>query len=372
MYKALGRPVSRVQPGWEIDRVLATMRCQKSDRERIFVRWKDRDPIYCSWIEREEGERGGEKGGARGGGVARGFDGGATCDNSSVVEEKSINVHDNLSFDSSEVPDCVEMNIDQPLIVNYGESSDEFQLHYESDLLENSKNNNNSSRTVNNNNPSCNVMGDFGDNTESNQMEIVFPQSLIPPNKPPFASADAAVSFSSAISSRVSNGAKESMNVENNNKNNNNGGSALYLPIAIKISTGKNYRKGLSTSTLTGQKKKSSGDRWDITNVVGLAQSGHFIPQSRPYDDVNIPQWHVMTSAEEEHVPDGEGSSEEETDDSAYEQMHEEANVRLKEMVTEMLKTQQEHVRLKKQKTEHVLAKRDRSTLNLDDGADDA
>lgn len=382
MYKALGPPVNHVQPGWEVDRVLATMRCQKSDRERLFVRWKDRDPIHCSWIEKEGDERDAK---TRRGKGRSGFN--MTCDNSSIVEEKSINVHDNLSFDSSEMPDCVEMNIDQPLIVNYGESSEEFQINYESGLLGQPKSNNNTNNnrnfgsvnSLNNNNSNTSTLsiqsskfGDLGDDTESNQMDIVFPQSLIPSGKLPFASADAAVNFSSAVPQSNSLGANAdqfSESVSSSTPKNNistGGSSSLYLPISIKISAGKYYRKGLgATAAIPGQRKKSGGDRWDITNVVGLSQSGQYVPQRRPYDDVNIPQWHVMTEEEEGFVPDGEGSSDEETSDSAYERLHAEANVRLKEMVTEMLKAQQEHVRLKKQKTEHV--QRDREVGSMDD-----
>jgi hypothetical protein len=161
------------------------------------------------------------------------------------------------------------------------------------------------------------------------------------------------IDFSSSVQNGTHNNNNNNNNVNNYNNNENN---ALKLPITIKLMSNNKGRGHKSTSSNSSQKKPANSrahDKWDLNNVVSLTGSVSFVPQDRPYDNVNIPQWHVMTNDELNHIPDDEGSSSEETDDDTYGQLHVQAHIQLKAQIAEMIRMTEEKLKLKKVKVTH-------------------
>jgi hypothetical protein len=384
IYKALSPPINTVQPGMAVEKVIATMRCKNTDKELIFVKWKNRSPIYNSWIEKEI----------------------------NVYDESSFSEIHNISSENIEIdqfepvegtseskrskllhtkPNNNNNHVNNNNNNNLNSNGHKNQLEYSpyKNHLNNNNNinnNNNSNGSKNNNtnnshfeekdsgtiihipsklitqkqtfsfsspisNPSPSTATTTTTTTTSMSLKSIIsstPTSTI--NTPPKYSNEMDIDFSSS----VQNGTNNNNNNINNNNYNNNNNNALKLPITIKLMSNNKGRGHKSTGPSHSSQKKTPSsrahDKWDLNNVVSLTGSVSFVPQERPYDNVNIPQWHVMSNDELMHVPDDEGSSSEETDDDTYGQLHVQAHIQLKAQIAEMIRMTEEKLKLKKVK----------------------
>jgi len=336
-YQALGPPISSQQPGWVVEKVIATMKCLDPTKERVFVKWKNRDFIYNSWIENDLT-------------VNVSFLGSMSTDsnfteNSESSEFSNLDLfHTNFSSKSrsfNTVPSC------QP-------------KHYSLNHQNNGTSNSNFNARTNNLQSVFTSSTNFFQSTDSqsNESQVNNSNNEKMLNQSDTLTLPLTIKISQ-VNKPVRNSNKQVARVklEKNSENS---------PIQNKKwNTNNNDRKANNFKQKSHSRNDDPSyhvepnppkrifrnlDKWDISNVVGLSRSASFIPQQRPFDNINLPQYYEMTDAEYNHIPEGEGSSSEDTTDEHYLKMHEESQSLLRAQITEILRLQHER-KLKKIKT---------------------